>query len=118
VLVALTDLKKGDIIVHGSNTIVLKEDVKAKHKLFTTYLKKGDKVIMYGVVVGTATNTIAQGSWMNTDNIKHASEPYVYRNRNYKWDAPDISKFANKTFMGYHRSNGWKIHKICTPKTI
>jgi altronate hydrolase len=106
VLVALTDLKKGDIIVHGSNTIVLKEDVKAKHKLFTTDLKKGDKVIMYGVVVGTATNTIAQGSWMNTENIKHASEPYVYRNRNYKWDAPDISKFADRTFMGYHRSNG------------
>ncbi len=106
VLVALTDLKKDDIIEYGGETFVLQDDVKAKHKFFTTDLKQGDKVIMYGVLVGTAQKDIAKASWMSTENIKHAAEPYFYRNTNYKWTAPDVSKYAGKTFNGYHRSNG------------
>ena len=34
---------------------------------------------MYGVLVGKAQYDIPQGGWMNTDNTKHAAEPYVYR---------------------------------------
>jgi altronate hydrolase len=106
VLVALTDLKKGDTIAYGADTFVLQDDVQAKHKFFTTDLQQGEKVIMYGVLVGTAQKFIAKASWMNTENIKHAAEPYFYRNTNFTWIAPDVSTFAEKTFNGYHRSNG------------
>jgi altronate hydrolase len=106
VLVALTDLKKDDVIEYGGETFVLQEDVKAKHKFFTTDLQQGEKVIMYGVLVGTAQKFIAKASWMSTENIKHAAEPYFYRNTNYEWTAPDVSKYTGKTFNGYHRSNG------------
>jgi altronate hydrolase len=106
VLVALTDLKKDNVIGYGGETFILQEDVKAKHKFFTTDLQQGDKVIMYGVLVGTAQKFIAKASWMSTENIKHAAEPYFYRNTNYKWTAPDVSQYAGKTFNGYHRSNG------------
>ncbi|MBP6432186.1 MAG: altronate dehydratase [Ferruginibacter sp.] len=106
VLVALQDLQKGQHISYNDETFILLEDVKAKHKFFTTDLKQGDQVIMYGVLVGTAQKDIAKASWMSTENIKHAAEPYFYRNTNYKWIAPDVSKFVGKTFNGYHRSNG------------
>jgi altronate hydrolase len=35
VIVALTDLKKNDSITNGGETIIIQDDVKAKHK-FTT----------------------------------------------------------------------------------
>lgn len=106
VLVALTDLQKGETIAYGGENYVLLDDVKAKHKFFTTDLQTGDKVIMYGVLVGTAQKDIAKGSWMSTENIKHAAEPFFYRKTDFKWQAPDVSQFAGRTFNGYHRSNG------------
>ena len=93
VLVALQDLQKGQLINYNGETFILQEDIKAKHKFFTTDLQQGDKVIMYGVLVGTVQKDIGKASWMSTDNIKHAAEPYIYRNTNYKWNAPDVSKF-------------------------
>lgn len=106
VLVALTDLKKDDVIEYGGETFILQEDVKAKHKFFVTGLKKGDKIIMYGVLVGTAQKDVPKGGWMSTENTKHAAEPYFYRKTDFKWTAPDVSKFAGRTFNGYHRSDG------------
>lgn len=106
VLVALTDLKKGDVIEYDGSSYILQDDVKAKHKFFTEDLKQGDKIIMYGVLVGKAQYDIAKGSWMNTDNTKHAAEPYAYRKTDFKWTAPDVSKFTGRTFNGYHRSDG------------
>jgi altronate hydrolase len=106
VLVALTDLKKDDVIEYGGETFVLQEDVKAKHKFFVTDLKKGDKITMYGVLVGTAQKDVPKGGWMSTENTKHAAEPYFYRKTDFKWTAPDVSKFAGRTFNGYHRSDG------------
>jgi altronate hydrolase len=43
---------------------------------------------------------------MTTENTKHAAEPYSYRNVKFKWHAPDVSKFRERTFNGYHRSDG------------
>ncbi len=106
VLVALTDLKKGEAVEYGGDVFVLQKDVYAKHKFFTSDLQTGDKVIMYGVWVGTAQKFIAKASWMSTENSKHAAEPYFYRHTNFTWVAPDVSKYTEKTFNGYHRSNG------------
>ena len=106
VLVALTDLKKGDVIEYDGASYTLQDDVKAKHKFFTEDLKKGDNIIMYGVLVGKAQYDIPKGGWMNTDNTKHAAEPYTYRKTGFKWTAPDVSKFEGRTFNGYHRSDG------------
>ena len=106
VLIALSDLKKGETVEFGGQNFILQDDIKAKHKFFTTDLQQGDKVIMYGVLVGTAQKFISKASWMSTENIKHAAEPYYFRHTNYKWSAPDVSKYTNITFNGYHRSNG------------
>lgn len=106
VLVALTDLSKGETISYNGSEYVLQDDVKAKHKFFTRDMQPGDKVIMYGVLVGTAQQFIPKGGWMNTGNVKHAAAPYEYRKVDYKWNAPDVSKFKGRTFTGYHRKDG------------
>jgi altronate hydrolase len=43
---------------------------------------------------------------MTTENIKHAAEPYDFRNAKFNWHAPDVSKFKGRTFNGYLRSDG------------
>lgn len=106
VIVALTNLAKGEIISFEGKGYILQEDIPAKHKFFTHDMKTGDEVTMYGVLVGKAQMDIAKGSRMATENIKHAAEPYAYRNAKYKWHAPDISRFKGRTFNGYHRSDG------------
>lgn len=106
VLVALTNLKKGEVIEHDGNSYTLVDDVDAKHKFFINDMKAGDSIYMYGVLVGKLQFDVPGGGRMTTDNTKHAAEPYAYRAVKYEWHAPDVSKFAGRTFNGYKRSDG------------
>ncbi len=106
VLVALVNLAKEETVLYNEMDYVLREDIGAKHKFFMHDMKAGDEIIMYGVLVGKAQNEIAAGSKMTTVNTKHAAEPYAYRPYHYQWQPPNTSKYAGKTFNGYHRSDG------------
>ena len=106
VIVALHDIAKGDSVVYNGDTFLIVDDIPAKHKFFENDMNPGDEVHMYGVLVGKAQNFIPRGGLMTTSNIKHAADTYDYRGSNYKWTAPDVSKFKGRTFNGYHRSNG------------
>lgn len=105
-IVALTDLKKGEIVSFQSNDYVLQDDVNAKHKFFEKEMQPGDEAIMYGVLVGKTQKVIPSGGLMTTENLKHAALPFTYRPSHYEWQAPDVSKFQGKTFNGYLRSDG------------
>lgn len=106
VLVALQDLTKGETISYGGKDYVLREDVPAKHKFFMQDMHAGDKITMYGVLVGKIQFDVPAGSRMATDNTKHAADPFTYRPFHYQWQPPDVSKFKGRTFNGYHRSDG------------
>lgn len=106
VLVALSDLGKGDTIMFENQSYLLQEDIPAKHKFFMRNMLQGDQIIMYGVLVGKTQFNVAKGSRMTVTNTKHAAEPYAYRKIDYHWSAPDVTPFANHTFKGYHRNNG------------
>ena len=106
VLVALTNLMKGEVLTYDGEEFILQDDIPAKHKFVTKDLKAADVVVMYGVMVGKAQSDIAKGGIISTVNLKHAAEPFIYRKTDFSWTAPDVAKFRNKTFNGYHRSNG------------
>ncbi len=106
VLVALDHLKKHEIIVFDAEEYFLVEDIPAKHKFFMQYMQPGDEVIMYGVLVGTVQHAVERGARMTVDNTKHAAGAYAYRNVQYQWTPPDVSRFLNRTFNGYKRSDG------------
>ena len=118
ILVALTDLKKGDQISFEDRLYVLHNDIAEKHKFAMCDFAKGDSVFMYGVLVGKATKEIFKGGLISTSNIVHDTEAYSVEKvvKKMPWIAPDISKFKNKTFNGYHRAdtsvgteNNWLI---------
>jgi len=106
VIVALTNLSKGETISFEGEEYILQDNINAKHKFFTRDLNTGDEIIMYGVLVGKAQSSIPRGGLMTTTNTKHAADPFAYRAAKYEWHAPDVSKFKGRTFNGYHRSDG------------
>jgi altronate hydrolase len=107
IIVALTNLSKGDIIDLDVGTITLVSDVKAKHKFAVRNLTIGEEVYMYGVVVGKAKNKILQGEVITRQNIIHETEPYIVpKNAARKnWTSPNLTSFSKKHFLGYHRED-------------
>ena len=106
VIVAITNLEKGLSAKIGKQKVVLKEDIKQKHKFALNNFEVDDEIFMYGLLIGKAIQPIKAGSAINIFNLKHSSAEYSEKNKNYNWVAPDISKFDKRTFDGYHRSDG------------
>jgi altronate hydrolase len=106
VLVALKDLARGESVHHAGHVYRLADDIPARHQFSGTNLQPGDEVIMYGVVVGRVQKPVMNGGLLTTENVSQATGPLSYRPFRYHWDPPDVSKFRNRTFMGYHRADG------------
>ncbi len=105
-LVALQDLKAGTVIEHEGNKITLQDDIAAKHKFTTEAIGKHGNAYMYGVLVGHASQDIPKGGLIHTFNLHHASQDFEGKLKDYTWSSPDVSKFKNRTFNGYHRADG------------
>lgn len=105
VLVALTDLQPGES-VNYENGLTLRQGISAKHKFTLRDLNAGDDVIMYGLVVGKALNNIPAGHAITTQNVKHKASTYVGKTKLPSWTPPDVSRWKDKKFMGYHRRDG------------
>jgi altronate hydrolase len=106
VLVALAPLRKGDQIGFSGETYTLLSDVPAKHKFVTRDVQPGDEIRMYGLLVGTATQPISKGDLLSTRNIRHAAADFHAVSRTASWTPPDVSVWRERTFLGYHRSDG------------
>ncbi len=106
VLVALADLDSAEPVLKDGNYYRLKENIPAKHKFFCTDMRRGEKVIMYGVTVGILQCDVSEGQRVSTENTKHEAEPFAYRPFQYKWTPPDITAFEGRPFLGYVRSDG------------
>ena len=106
VLIALRDLAQGQIIHWSGKSLQLHTNVPAKHKFTTEKLLPGANVIMYGVLVGKAREPIEAGEALTTRNMVHDASPFQQKSRAYQWTPPDVSNWKNRTFLGYHRSDG------------
>ena len=102
VFVALQDLAAGSSV----DGIELQEAIPAKHKFAESDLAIGDTVTMYGVTVGKSTAAIPRGGLLTTQNIAHQSGAFSTKTRDVQWSPPDTSRWAGRTFDGYHRSDG------------
>ncbi|MBP6827209.1 MAG: altronate dehydratase [Saprospiraceae bacterium] len=106
VLVALSDLAAGERVEHNGRHLILPEPVAAKHKITLAPLAPGDPVTMYGVLVGRATQPVAAGGLLHTGNLHNDNTAPQLRGNRPNWQAPDVRHWQNRTFMGYHRSDG------------
>ncbi|SNR30798.1 altronate hydrolase [Lutibacter agarilyticus] len=105
-IVAIDNLPEGLKTFVNGQEIILKENIKSKHKFALKNFAVGDEIFMYGVLVGKAVIPIQQGEAITTENIKHASADFNDSNEKFVWTAPDTSNFEGRTFNGYHREDG------------
>ena len=108
IVVALFDLKEGEILNLEDKKISLKTDVNKKHKFALENLNKGENIYLYGVVVGKAIRPIKKGEAINSKNISHHTQEYYLPKNLKKISTPNLSnnEHKNKTFDGYHRQDG------------
>ena len=105
-LVALTDLRKGETVSFAGSEYVLLSDVPAKHKFVTVDLPAGGDVTMYGVLVGRTAEPLQRGGLLSTRNLRHAAAAFHDRDAVPHWSPPDVSRWREKTFLGYQRADG------------
>src|SRR5271156_2385018 len=107
VLVALTDLRKGETVGYLGNEYSLLADVPAKQKFLTQDVDAGGEIIMYGVLVGRPAENLGRGDLLSTRNIRHAAASFHETEVVApSWTPPDVSAWRNKTFLGFHRDDG------------
>jgi altronate hydrolase len=106
VLIALSDLRRGEEVTLNSQVYQLQSDVTAKHKFVREELATGANVIMYGVIVGKAVEPIHKGEALTTRNIRHDAAPFREQAREYAWNPPDVARWRERTFQGYLRADG------------
>jgi altronate hydrolase len=106
ILVALKNLQSGETVEYNGHLYTLNENIPAKHKFYMQDAPAGTDVIMYGVLVGKTQTPVRAGSRVSTENLKHASGTYDYRNVQYQWTPPDVSIFREAQFKGFHRHDG------------
>lgn len=106
VLVALCDLPKGSKIFWEAATCQVRELIPVKHKFSIIHHDPGDEVIMYGVVIGKATQKIKAGDRITRENVQHATSHEQAVPGKAVWGAPDTKRFEGRTFLGYHREDG------------
>ncbi len=106
IIVALQDFRAGERVALNGQVFELLEAVPTKHKFAEHDFAEGDEITMYGVLIGKATRPIPRGSRISRENVVHDSEDYRVGERKTDWPAPDISKFKNRSFNGFHRPDG------------
>jgi len=77
---ALNDIEAGETISLVSKSgpigeMTAKQAVPFGHKLAVTDIKKGDKILKYGEVIGLATQQISKGDYVHTHNVESALLP-------------------------------------------
>ena len=106
VIAALVNLNVGDLVTLDGEQFEIKETIPMKHKFAAVDFAVGDLVIMYGVRIGKAKVAIPKGCRISTDNVGHSVKDYEAKSENYTWKKPDNSRFHDRTFDGYIRSDG------------
>ena len=106
VLVALVELAAGARISHSGHDVALTSAVPAKHKFALQAIPAGGTVTMYGVKVGKAMQDIRAGEALTTRNVHHDAAPFHEKTETHAWTPPDVSRWSDRTFAGYHREDG------------
>jgi len=106
VLIALTDLKSGKRIEFSGKTYSLVSDIPAKHKFAASDLPLGAAVFMYGVLVGKTCQPVRQGELLTLANLRHETAAYHEKTAAFHWTPPDVTRWKERQFLGFHRSDG------------
>lgn len=68
--VATRPLPQGHVVSLGGQNIVLARATPTGHKVAVRAIAPGERVVKYGVPIGSATTTILPGDYVHTHNLK------------------------------------------------
>lgn len=105
-IVALQDLAGGTAITLDGQGWTLREAIPAKQKFAARDFAAGDRITMYGVTVGRATQRVAAGALLTPQNVQHATDNFGAKRGEYAWTAPDVARWRDRTFDGFIRPDG------------
>lgn len=69
-VVACTRLPAGTALDLGGTTVVLAATIDIGHKLARMQIGRGEKIIKYGAIIGSASTDIALGEHVHTHNVE------------------------------------------------
>jgi len=105
--VALRPLAAGEAMEVGGRRVRLAEAVPQKQKFALRPLAAGERAVMYGVTVGAATEPVPEGGLVHTGNFRHETDACgARRSAGARWTPPDVSRWQERRFLGYHRADG------------
>lgn len=107
VLIALMNIRAGDVIFIDESNLVVQNDIPVGHKIALIEIEENENIIKYGFPIGHACRKIKKGELVNDKNIKtnlKGKLDYMY----HPQKTPNLSvKFSGKfVFKGYRRKNG------------
>ena len=105
-VVALTTLPEGTQLQIGAQSVVLTQEIPAKHKFALEDLEKGAPATMYGVIVGQASRRIRAGELISKANLDHATNELSEADEPFRWQAPQPYQGSAVEFMGLRRPDG------------
>jgi altronate hydrolase len=105
-IVALQDLVGGTTITLDGTVWTLREAIPAKQKFAARDFTTGDRITMYGVTVGRATQPVAAGTLLTPQNVQPATDNFDAKRGEYAWTPPDVARWRDRTFDGFIRPDG------------
>jgi altronate hydrolase len=105
-IVALRDLPKNSKVMVNKTSVMVRENIAAKHKFALYNLPLGSKVYMYGVLVGKTVADVPEGGLLTTFNLKHAVDGYDVKQTDTTWIPPNTDAWKHRTLNGFYRKSG------------
>ena len=104
VAVAVCEIKSGESVSVGSQTVLIKSDIPMGHKFALCDIKKGQDIIKYSAPIGHALCDIKEGEHLHTHNVKtNLNELLDYT---YCPNYTELEKSEPREFIGYRRKDG------------
>ena len=93
VATARCTLKKGLKVLVSGSSIVLRQIIPGGHKMSLSSIKRGERLIKYGQIIGFAKTDITVGDWVHSHNVELKE---VLRNYSLCEDFIPLKPFTHK----------------------
>lgn len=69
VYIATGPLRPGDVVRADGRDLSISEPVELGHKIAARAIEAGEKIVRFGMPIGSAIQAIAAGAWVHTHNL-------------------------------------------------
>ncbi len=91
---------------HDIGGIVLRDAIPAGHKIASSDISAGARILKYGQTIGYAMSDIPSGTHLHTHNVEFRATDAAYQFGTNLRDVAPVPEQERDTFMGYRRENG------------